>query len=373
MPHIGRQFEFLAGLRKAALAGMSIVVLALGFILWLKLSHPPQIHGSGGAAGSAAGSGDAPGSAPSPDNRAGQGVGCLGYIEPKDGVLAVSAPYVEGRPQRVLALKVGEGDKVRVGQLLAILDGQEALTSAVRLADERVNLAQSRLTQVKAGASESDIAAQKEIVSQLKDALANARAEYNRFAALRKGTDVSEAELDTRRLAVDTAERREHEAEERLLSLTQVRPTEVDVAQSELDVAKAEAASARVNLKLATVYAPTAGRVLKIHAHPGEETGPQGLLDLGKTDAMYVEAEVYESDIARVHAGQRAVITSSLFSGSLSGAVETVGTMISKADILPLDPVAFADARVFKVWIRLDDGARASGLIHGKVNVVIKP
>ena len=153
MPPKGRQLELRAGLRKAATAGMFIVVLALAFVLWLKLSHPPGTHGSGDEPNSAAGS------APSPDNHAaGPGVGCLGYIEPKDGILAVSAPYVEGRPQRVMALKVSEGDEVRTGQLLAVLDGKEALESAVRLADERVSLAQARLTQVKAGASESDIA-----------------------------------------------------------------------------------------------------------------------------------------------------------------------------------------------------------------------
>ena len=363
MPRKEGKIEFRAGLRKATPAGLLLLILAMVAVLWLEFRHPPEIRGSS----------DAPGPASKPADRATQGVGCLGYIEPQDGVVAVSTPYVEGRPQRVLKLKVAEGDTVRSGQLLAVLDGQEALQSAVRLADTRVDLARKQLAQVKAGASDSELAAQRAVLSQLKGELANARAEYDRFSKLRKDADISDSEIDARRLAVDTAEQRVHQAEARLLSLSQVRPTEIEVAQSQLDVATAEAASARVNLKSAMVYAPTEGRVLKIHAHPGEEPGPEGLLDLGKTDAMYVEAEVYESDIARVRPGQRAVITSSLFPGSLSGAVETVGSMISKADILPLDPVAFADARVFKVWIRLDDGTRASGLIHGKVNVVIQP
>ena len=363
MPREEPKVEFRAGLKKARPLGILVLFLAIAAVLWLELRHPAEIHGSS----------EPQDSASKPADLHGQGVGCLGYIEPKDGVITVSAPYVEGRPQRVSELKVAEGDEVRAGQLLAVMDGQEALRSAVRLADARVDLAERRLAGVKAGASDSDIAAQKANVSQLKGQLENARAEYDRFAKLHKDADVSESELDTRHLAVDTAEQRVHEAEERLQSLSQVRPTEIDVAQSELNVAMAEAASARVNLKLATVNAPIDGGILKVHAHPGEEPGPQGLLDLGKTDAMYVEAEVYESDIARVRAGQRAVITSSLFPGSLSGAVEKVGTIISKADILPLDPVAFADARVFKVWIRLDDGKRAAGLIHGKVNVVIQP
>ncbi len=363
MPRPEGKFAFLTDLRKVLPAVAVFLLLILAPVLWLKFRHPPVIHGSSDTSSSAS-------KTPSNGN---QGVGCLGYIEPKDGVVAVSSSYLEGHPQRVLELKVREGQTVRAGQLLAVLDGQEALQSAVKLADTRIGLAQKRLTEAKAGASESDIAAQKAIVSQLNGALANERAEYDRFAKLRKGTDVSESELDARRLAVDTAEQRVHEAEERLRSLSQVRPEQVDVAQSELDVATAEAASARVNLKLATVYAPTAGRVLRIHAHPGEEAGPPGLLDLGKTDAMYVEAEVYESDIARVHAGERANITSSLFAGSLSGTVETVGSVISKADVLSLDPVAFADARVFKVWVRLEDNTQVAGLIHGKVNVVIQP
>jgi HlyD family secretion protein len=112
---------------------------------------------------------------------------------------------------------------------------------------------------------------------------------------------------------------------------------------------------------------------MKIHAYPGEEAGQQGLLELGKTGEMYVEAEVYEADIARVHAGQHAAIASDLFDGKLGGVVTDVGSSIAKASILPADPVSYADARVFKVWIRLDDGKHVSGLIHGKVNVVIQP
>lgn len=88
---------------------------------------------------------------------------------------------------------------------------------------------------------------------------------------------------------------------------------------------------------------------------------------------MYIEAEVYETDIARVRVGQRAVASSDLFSGNLSGVVETVGSSLSKASVLPVDPVSYADARVFKVRIRLDKGTDVSSLINTKVNVVIQP
>ncbi len=349
--------------RRTLLPLLAVLVLVLAFAAGLELRTSPKILASS----------ESVKSAPPSKVDSSRRVGCLGYIEPQNGVLAVMANYFEGRPQRVVDLKVREGDEVRVGQLLAILDGREQLQAAVHLADARVELARARLAQVKAGASASDIAAQKAAVTQIQAALENARSEYQRFSALRKQTDVSAAELDARRLAVQTDEQRLQEAQHRLESISEVRPTDIDVAQSELNVAAAEAGRARLNLKSALVYAPAAGRVVKIIAYPGEELGPQGLLELGKTGSMYVKAEVYETDIARVHAGQQATITSDLFPGQLSGVVETVGTAIAKADVLPLDPVSFADARVFKVWIRLKDGARVASLIHGKVNVVIQP
>lgn len=88
---------------------------------------------------------------------------------------------------------------------------------------------------------------------------------------------------------------------------------------------------------------------------------------------MYVVAEVYETDVARVHRGQAATVTSDLFPGTVSGVVETVGTTLAKAEVLPLDPVAFADARIFRVRVRLQDANQVSQFINGKVNVVIRP
>src|SRR5215469_3192390 len=84
-----------------------------------------------------------------PENGA---VSCLGRIEPQDGVLRVTAAYLEGRPQRVRELMVKQDDRVRAGQQLAILDGKEQLQTLLHLAEARVDLARTRLTQVKAGA-----------------------------------------------------------------------------------------------------------------------------------------------------------------------------------------------------------------------------
>jgi len=363
-----KHFGVAGSSRKLLLAALVLFLLVISAASWWWLRHiagasPEGVRASASTA---------------PKNAAGVGdpratVACLGHIEPQNGVLRISAAYLDGRPQRVSELKVKQGDRVSAQQVLAILDGNSQLQTSVRVADAKVDLAQAKLSQIKAGSSEPEIAAQKAEVEQLQAALENAREEYARYAGLRKNTDVSAAELESRALAVTTTTRKLEQAQAHLKDISQVRTTDLDIAESELRVAVAQSEAARTNLNAGVVRSPIVGEVLRILAHEGEEVGTEGLLDLGKTDSMYVVAEVYETDVARVRPAQLATITSDLFPGKMTGVVEVVGTTLAKNDVLPLDPVAFADARVFKVWIRLNEGERVTGLIHGKVNVVIQP
>jgi HlyD family secretion protein len=121
------------------------------------------------------------------------------------------------------------------------------------------------------------------------------------------------------------------------------------------------------------VRAPIDGRILKVHAREGERVGSAGIVEIGQTAAMYAVAEVYETDIGRVHDGQRATIRSPAFVAPLGGAVERIGLRIGRQDVLRTDPVADADARVVEVEIRLDDPAAAARLTNLRVDVVFEP
>jgi HlyD family secretion protein len=81
---------------------------------------------------------------------------------------------------------------------------------------------------------------------------------------------------------------------------------------------------AEAELRLAQVRAPIDGRVLDVHARPGERIGPDGILELGDTNAMYAIAEVYETDIGRVTLGQRARVTSPALPEALTGRADPV-------------------------------------------------
>jgi len=67
---------------------------------------------------------------------------------------------------------------------LAVLDCRRQLETALRDLDARVNVAQERLALVRAGAKKADLDAQRAEVARLEAALANARAEADRYEEL---------------------------------------------------------------------------------------------------------------------------------------------------------------------------------------------
>ena len=146
-----------------------------------------------------------------------------------------------------------------------------------------------------------------------------------------------------------------------------------DTAQMDLDIALADLAAAKANLELSVVRSPLRAQVLEIHAYPGERVGPEGVMELGRTDRMYVVAEVYETDIAHVKVGQVAKIRTTAVDEELLGKVERISLKVGRLDVIGADPIAKTDARVVEVFILLDEGEAVSGYTNMQVKVEIQP
>jgi HlyD family secretion protein len=87
-------------------------------------------------------------------------IAAIGYLEPQGEVIQLSASLPgEGRP-KIDKLLVKQGDIVKEGQIIAILDNNERLRAALNQAQSRAQIALARLQQVKAGAKFGDIQAQ---------------------------------------------------------------------------------------------------------------------------------------------------------------------------------------------------------------------
>jgi HlyD family secretion protein len=298
-------------------------------------------------------------------------IGCLGRLEPGEGVVRIGARGLGGQPSIVGRLLVGEGSVVSAGQVIAELNSKDQLEAVVQVAEAQVAVARTRLAQVLAGAKPSEVAAQRAEVDRLRADLQNAERELARNKQL--GELVSASQLDSLRLRVDTTAKAVVQAERRLASLTEVRPVDAAAARAEVTAAEREATRAKAEFESSVLRSPIDGRVIRVHAWPGEEVGPQGVIEVAVVDPMYAVAEVAESDVPRVRVGQRATVTGDGLVQPLTGVVERIGQKVLQNALMPLDPATFSDGRVVDVRVRLDNPALAVNLVHLRVSVTIEP
>jgi HlyD family secretion protein len=301
------------------------------------------------------------------------GVSCLGRIQPDGDVIRVAAPAVLGRPPVVEQLAAKEGERIGRGQLVAILSGRTQLEAALGQARAQVGVARRRIDRIKSGAKNSDLAAQRAEIARIEVNLRSAQSDLERYEKLRQTDDVTQADLDRRRATVASEQAALEQARHRLSALSETPESEVRLAEAQLQAALADEQKAQREYESSEVHAPMSGQVLKIHAHAGEEVGQKGILEMARTERMYVVAEVYETDIGRVRPGQNAEISGDLLAHPLKGVVERLGMRVMPASVLPGDPTSFSDNRVIEVRIRLIESAAVAGLIDGKVSVVIRP
>jgi len=78
-------------------------------------------------------------------------VTALGRLEPKREVIQLSAA-ASTQASRVEQLLVKEGDRIKIGQTIAILDSRDRASAAVDEAESQVRVAQAKLAQIQAGA-----------------------------------------------------------------------------------------------------------------------------------------------------------------------------------------------------------------------------
>jgi HlyD family secretion protein len=333
-------------------------------------------------------------------------IAALGRLEPDSEVIQLSAPLaLDG--DRVLELRVKEGDWVKLGQIIAVLDSRNRLEDELRQAREQVSIAQAKLDQIKAGAKSGEIAAQQaEIerleaeqqgnlaaqattIARLTSELRNAEAEYDRYQSLYQQGAISASQRDSKRLTLDTARTNLQEAQavqNRIRStspqqlnqakatldrIAEVRPVDVKAIQVEVNSAIAAVERAETALDKTYIRAPMAGQILKIHTRPGEKVSDRGVADLAQMKQMIAIAEVYQSDIGKVKIGQSAQVRSQAFSGELKGTIIDIGREVRKQNTFSNQPGENLDRRILEVKIQLENSESVAGLTNLQVQAEI--
>jgi HlyD family secretion protein len=174
-------------------------------------------------------------------------ISALGRLEPEAEILQLAPPSALEN-DRLLELRVKEGDDVKAGDIVAVLDSRDRLQDELQQAQAQVTIAAAKLAQVTAGAKSGEITAQASQVKRLKaqrqgDLIAqqaaiekleaqlqgdrqaqqatikrlsaelnNAQSEYQRYQRLQVEGAIAQSLLDSKRLSLDTAQQQVNEA-----------------------------------------------------------------------------------------------------------------------------------------------------------------
>ena len=300
-------------------------------------------------------------------------VTAAGHIEPKDGVLQIAAPDSLLSTAIVKELHVRSGDWVQRSQPLAVLDGREEIEAVLAERQRKVAVAQAHLLAVRTGAKQEDITALRAEVQSEEANLTQIESDTRRSQQLLNQHVLSAAAMQAQEARLIMASRALEARRARLKALSSVRPADVAVAEAELHAAEAEVTEVEARLERTIVRAPCAARVLSIYAYPGQRVGTQGVLALGRTAEMFVDAEVMEEDLSRIRVGQKVRINGDVLRSATQGTVEEIGYLVGSREVFKTDPTAFSDSRVVHVKIRAADPAKLERFINARVTVETQP
>jgi HlyD family secretion protein len=279
----------------------------------------------------------------------------LARLIPRGDVSIVAPPYGSG-DARIAEIFVSIGDHLKKGTVVARLDNEGQLKSSVLLAEANVAIGQATLMQTQTTVLNSRNEAQAGL-EQAQSAAVEAAAEYVRAKKLFLSGVITKAAYDTIAAADQQATLAVAKAQATLARFTaesvDMQP-DVIVANRNLDAANAELSRARLDLSRATVLAPINGLVLDIHARAGERPPAIGIMEMGNTDQMMAEVEVYQDRIVAVAVGQPVELVAAAIGQTLQGRVQSIGLTVGKQGLVSDDTAANTDARVITVMVKLN-------------------
>lgn len=354
----------------AALAGVAGILLMLGAIGGMYIQGP-LVRAFFATTGLEPGGGAlrAPIAVPAPPPEEGplraSGVVALGRLQPVGGVIEVAGPTTASAP-RVLDLLVQEGDIVEFDAPLVVLDTYPQLRAARDAAERAVLVSETTLEQVRRDVS----VGQREGIANVdtaRTAVVQANREMARYEQLSKANTVSRAQLESAQAAAEQAAaelRRAEAAAGRLGS------TDIKLAEQNLEAARSELARAEVELRTATVYAPSSGTVLSVNVRPGERAAAGTLLSLADLSGMEAEIEVYQDAVPRLSVGQTVRLESPVLTVPLTGTIRRIGLEVGRQSLTSSEPAANTDARVAKAWVDIDAASKAQAARYVGLEVI---
>ena len=261
--------------------------------------------------------------------------------------------------ERIVELRVQEGDAVQVGQVLGRLDVQ---TAKLRLAQAQAQIgAQEQvLLKLKAGSRPEELAQARAAVAAAEAEVELAARQLQRQQATSDATGgkgVSALDLDNAQGRLKVA-RAQAESARKAAQLVQAGPRKEDIAQAaaQLAAGRAEAALIQHQIDESELRAPIAAVVRARLLEPGDMASPQRpAFTLAITAPKWVRAYVPEALLGRVRTGMSASVSTD--SQPDRGLPATLDYISSVAEFTPkaVQTPELRTSLVYELRFRVDD------------------
>ncbi|MDU2976481.1 MAG: secretion protein HlyD [Enterobacter asburiae] len=210
---------------------------------------------------------------------------------------------------RLASLSVDEGDAIKSGQTLGMLD-KAPYENALLQAKAGVSVAQAQYDLMLAGYRDEEIAQAAAAVKQAQAAYDYAQNFYARQQGLWKSRTISANDLENARSSRDQAQATLKSAQDKLSQYhTGNRPQDIAQAKANLEQAQAQLAQAELDLHDTTLIAPSDGMLMTRAVEPGSMlSAGSTVLTLSLTRPVWVRAYVDEPNLGQMQPGRELLL-----------------------------------------------------------------
>jgi len=268
-----------------------------------------------------------------------------GYTDAPEGTAVVAGDPAGGSV--LVELRVKDGQKVKKGEVLAVLSNYARADVTLRMAEADLTKLKQTYDFVLKGTRVADIA--------LQEAALKSSIEQNKLDSLqraRSGKPPDQRELETS-IADQALERQK-------VRLALLKTTlENDLAQYDIDLANTQARvdTAKRTIEDALVRSPLDGVIVQIFSRQGERVSGAGIVKVVDMNQLRVLADVDELHVGRLKPGGKVDVTFRGNNDVYKGTIERIAPTVKRMQRVEPDGGSSTDARVVQVEIKIDDPA----------------
>ena len=266
-----------------------------------------------------------------------------GYTDAPAGTVVIAGdPSSSGVLQE---LRVGEGQKVKKDEIVAVMSTFAKADIAVRTVESELQKAKRTRESMVDGYRTAEIAMQEVVVKSSAEELKLKTLEMTRSG---KPPDQKQLEQNISQQSLEREQAKLRVQKETLAS---------DLAQTDIDISitSAKLDQARISREQALVRSPIDGVVVQIYTRQGERVSPNGIVKIVDMSQMRVFADVDELLLGRVVTDGKVEVT---FRGNATiyrGTIVRIAPSVKRMQRIEPDGGSSTDARVVQVEIKLDD------------------